>query len=142
MDQISGMSSEQSLAFSVNNALYPNQAIPPGSVPSWPEPFGAILPPQTVSGQLPLFTNNLLLANISILADEASRIANPFVTFSNGFLANSSVDSWQFNLLARDNSPVVEIDPVRQIITTSLQQSSQLESPIVDSELAKTIDLA
>jgi Bacterial Ig-like domain len=142
MDQISGMSSEQSLAFSVNNALYPDQIIPPGSVPSWPEPFGAILPPQKVSSQLPLFTNNLLLANTSILADEASRTANPFVTFSNGFLANSSVDSWQFNLLTRDNSPVVEIDPVRQIITTSLQQSSQLESSVVDSELAKTIDLA
>jgi hypothetical protein len=142
MDQISGMSSEQSLAFSVNNALYPNQIIPPGSVPSWPEPFGAILPPQTVSDQLPLFASNLLLANTSILANEVSRTANPFVAVSNGFLANSSVDSWQFNLLTRDNSPVVEIDPVRQIITTSLQQSSQLESPVVDSELAKTIDLA
>jgi hypothetical protein len=98
MDQISGMSSEQSLAFSVNNALCPNQIIPPGSVPSWTEPFGAILQPQTVSGQLPLFANNLLLANASILADAASRNAHPFVTFSNGFLANSSVDPWQFNV--------------------------------------------
>jgi membrane-associated phospholipid phosphatase len=142
MDQISGMSSEQSLAFSVNSALYPNQVIPPGSVPSWPEPFGAIFPPQTVSGQLPLFANNLLLANTSILADEASRTANPLVTFSNRFLANSSVDSREFNLLTRDNSPVVEIDSVRQNITTSLQQSSQPASLVVDSELAQTIDIA
>jgi hypothetical protein len=117
MDQISGMSSEQSSAFSVNNSLCPNPIVLPGSVLSWPEPFGAILPPQTVSGQLPLFTNNLLLANPNILADEVSRTANPLVTFSNGFLTNPSVDSWQFNLLARDNLLVVENDPVRQIIT-------------------------
>jgi RHS repeat-associated protein len=142
IEQNLGMSSEQFSASFVNNALYPNQITPPNSIPSWPEPFGAILQPQSVSGQLPLFANNLLLANVSILADEASRNANPFVTSINGFLTNSAVDSWQFNLLSRDNSPVVEIDPVRQNIATSLQQSSQLELPVINSGLAQTIDLA
>jgi hypothetical protein len=130
------MSSEQFLVFSANNALYPNQIIPPGSEQSWPEPFGVVLQPNALTSgqlQLPLLTNNLLQGNAGILADEASRNANPFFTFSNSFLANPPVEPWQFNVIARDNSSAAEIDPVRQKITTSLQQSSQLESP------AKTI---
>jgi hypothetical protein len=136
MDQISGMSSEQFLAFSVNNALCPNQVIPPGSVPSWPEPFGAVCQQNALTScqlQLPLLTNNLFQENAGILADEVSRNTNPFFTFGNSFLANAPVEPWQFNVIARDNSSAAEIDPVRQKITTSLQQSSQLESP------AKTI---
>jgi hypothetical protein len=137
IERFSGMSSEQFLASLVNNALYPNQIIPPSSEQSWPEPFGAILQPNPANGQTPIFATNLLQTKASILADEVSQNTNSLFIFGNSFLANTSLESGQFNLLARDNSSAIEVDPIRTKIVASLQ-----ESTIVGSELAKIIDVA
>jgi hypothetical protein len=137
------MSNEQFLAISAINPLTPNQFNPQNSGISWLEPFGAISQGADQSfsiGQLPILAINSFQPNISVLAVTPSQNTDVFTTFTNGFLANTSVTSWQFTSSAEDKAIAIGIDPLRQNIADSLQQPDLVGQP--DSSLTQTIDLA
>jgi large repetitive protein len=123
------MSNEQSLVFSVNNQLYPNQIIPTS-----PGIYGANLLSEIsqnslyqpfVSGQLPFLatdgSNNLLINNL---------------------ICNSVGKSSELNLFKSNAVNSAEIDPLRQNIATSLQKVPSLKQSEFNNQLTTTISLA
>ncbi len=118
------MTNEQSLAFSFNNQLYPNQIIPTNFGINGLDFLGGIS--QTPSSKL------FVTGQLPFLATDWSSDHNLSV---NNLISTIAPNHESFTSLAGDNFTPVIIDPLRQNIASSLQEFSQLEQPVLDSQL-------